>query len=217
MEQQRYNDQGFPIASNERRQEGSRHDRGTADASSSALDGDARRHSHDRDEYADKYARDSRREHGDYSRSLRREEHHHHSTDVDRSDRERMRRREASRERHRDHSKERSRHSSHRSRHYRDESPRRHGGREESPRRHAGRDDYDRHASRRQRPSDSYEEHHRARKRPDYDDSAILVLPLDEWPRKLKNWDVPPQGFDGMTADQVKATGQSLVSLSIEL
>jgi splicing factor U2AF subunit len=33
------------------------------------------------------------------------------------------------------------------------------------------------------------------------------VQPISKWPRKLKNWDVPPPGFEHMTAMQVKLTG----------
>lgn len=33
------------------------------------------------------------------------------------------------------------------------------------------------------------------------------ILPLDQWPRKLRCWDICPQGFEGMSAAQVKNTG----------
>jgi splicing factor U2AF subunit len=42
----------------------------------------------------------------------------------------------------------------------------------------------------------------------DQDKEEKDILPLDEWPRKLKNWDVPPTGMEGLSVSQVKATGQ---------
>lgn len=45
--------------------------------------------------------------------------------------------------------------------------------------------------------------HHRHHYSSDEDD----ILPLDEWPKKLKNWDIPPHGMEHMSIDMVKATG----------
>ena len=59
----------------------------------------------------------------------------------------------------------------------------------------------------RERERDRSRDRGRDRSR-DRDLSATSVLPLDEWPRKLKHWDVPPLGFEGMSAMQVKATGK---------
>lgn len=46
--------------------------------------------------------------------------------------------------------------------------------------------------------------HHHHHHRHSSDDD---ILPLDEWPKKLKNWDVPPHGMEHMSIDMVKATG----------
>ncbi|CAG8554815.1 11178_t:CDS:2 [Ambispora leptoticha] len=40
-----------------------------------------------------------------------------------------------------------------------------------------------------------------------YRSRSRSVTPINKRPRKLNNWDVPPPGYEGMTSEQVKATG----------
>jgi hypothetical protein len=44
------------------------------------------------------------------------------------------------------------------------------------------------------------------------DESAIL--PLSKWPRKLSNWDVPPEGHETSSAQHVKTFGAFAICLS---
>jgi hypothetical protein len=72
--------------------------------------------------------------------------------------------------------------------------------------RHEARDRHDKYYDERRRHESR--EHPRQHHEKGYDDGEVTILPIDEWPRKLKHWDVAPLGFDGMTAEQVKATGK---------
>ncbi|KAJ2959135.1 hypothetical protein NQZ79_g5353 [Umbelopsis isabellina] len=120
----------------------------------------------------------------EHSRSERGSDRHYDRRDRDRDrerDRDRRSRRDRSRDRRdKDRDRDRHRHSS---------------GRDSRDR---GRDDYKRSSRRSKSPRHS-SRHSRG--------SESTVVPLHLRPRKLNNWDRPPEGMEGMTAEQVKQAG----------